>query len=82
MEKKYFHQTALDYVFKLQEVNETKKFEFVETVSTCSQSKTVPIVKGEEGGGDNRCHLPNFLGREGSHFNTKSSVEVLLLKCI
>ena len=34
MEKKYFHQTALDYVFKLQEVNEKKKFEFVESVST------------------------------------------------
>ncbi|KXJ17430.1 Rho GTPase-activating protein 10 [Exaiptasia diaphana] len=31
-EKKVFHQTALDYVFKLQEVNETKKFQFVETL--------------------------------------------------
>ena len=33
MEKRAFHQTALDYVVKLQEVNEKKKFEFVETVS-------------------------------------------------
>ena len=33
MERRVFHQTALDYVFKLQEVNEKKKFEFVETVS-------------------------------------------------
>lgn len=33
LEKRIFHQTALDYVFKLQEVNETKKFQFVETVS-------------------------------------------------
>ena len=33
MEKRSFHQTALDYVVKLQEVNEKKKFEFVETVS-------------------------------------------------
>ena len=32
-EKRSFHQTALDYVVKLQEVNEKKKFEFVETVS-------------------------------------------------
>lgn len=32
-EKRLFHQTALDYVVKLQEVNEKKKFEFVETVS-------------------------------------------------
>ena len=33
IEKRSFHQTALDYVVKLQEVNEKKKFEFVETVS-------------------------------------------------
>lgn len=32
MEKRAFHQTALDYVVKLQEVNEKKKFEFVETL--------------------------------------------------
>ncbi|KAK3699940.1 hypothetical protein QZH41_016614 [Actinostola sp. cb2023] len=32
LEKRIFHQTALDYVFKLQEVNETKKFQFVETL--------------------------------------------------
>ncbi|XP_032218129.1 rho GTPase-activating protein 26 isoform X1 [Nematostella vectensis] len=32
MERRVFHQTALDYVFKLQEVNETKKFQFVETL--------------------------------------------------
>ena len=32
-DKRLFHQTALDYVVKLQEVNEKKKFEFVETVS-------------------------------------------------
>ncbi|XP_031560087.1 rho GTPase-activating protein 10-like [Actinia tenebrosa] len=31
-ERGVFHQTALDYVFKLQEVNETKKFQFVETL--------------------------------------------------
>ncbi|KAJ7371823.1 Rho GTPase-activating protein 42 [Desmophyllum pertusum] len=31
LEKRSFHQTALDYVVKLQEVNEKKKFEFVET---------------------------------------------------
>ncbi|XP_020604145.1 rho GTPase-activating protein 26-like isoform X2 [Orbicella faveolata] len=31
-EKRSFHQTALDYVVKLQEVNEKKKFEFVETL--------------------------------------------------
>ncbi|XP_073252515.1 rho GTPase-activating protein 26-like [Porites lutea] len=31
-EKRTFHQTALDYVVKLQEVNEKKKFEFVETL--------------------------------------------------
>ena len=32
-EKEAFYQTAFDYVVKLQEVNEKKKFEFVETVS-------------------------------------------------
>ncbi|XP_078371210.1 rho GTPase-activating protein 26-like isoform X2 [Oculina patagonica] len=32
IEKRSFHQTALDYVVKLQEVNEKKKFEFVETL--------------------------------------------------
>lgn len=32
LEKRVFHQTALDYVVKLQEVNEKKKFEFVETI--------------------------------------------------
>lgn len=32
-EKVAFYQTAFDYVVKLQEVNEKKKFEFVETVS-------------------------------------------------
>ncbi|CAH3045582.1 unnamed protein product [Pocillopora meandrina] len=31
-EKRLFHQSALDYVVKLQEVNEKKKFEFVETI--------------------------------------------------
>jgi hypothetical protein len=31
-ERDNFYETALSYVFKLQEVNEKKKFEFVETV--------------------------------------------------
>ncbi len=33
MEKHYFCQASLDYVQLLQEVQERKKFEFVETVS-------------------------------------------------
>ena len=35
MEQRYFAQASLEYVFLLQEVQERKKFEFVETVSTC-----------------------------------------------
>ncbi|XP_078601960.1 rho GTPase-activating protein 26-like isoform X44 [Branchiostoma floridae x Branchiostoma japonicum] len=32
MEKRHFHESSLQYVFKLQEVQERKKFEFVETL--------------------------------------------------
>ena len=32
MEQRYFVQASLEYVLKLQEVHERKKFEFVETV--------------------------------------------------
>ncbi|XP_077983608.1 rho GTPase-activating protein 26-like isoform X2 [Glandiceps talaboti] len=32
IERKNFHQASLDYVFRLQEVQEKKKFEFVETL--------------------------------------------------
>ena len=41
-EKRLFHQSALDYVVKLQEVNEKKKFEFVETVSI---NRNVTVVR-------------------------------------
>ena len=44
MEKRSFHQTALDYVVKLQEVNEKKKFEFVETVSVLRWLTTVFVL--------------------------------------
>lgn len=33
MEQRHFCQASLEYVFLLQEVQERKKFEFVETVS-------------------------------------------------
>lgn len=33
MEQRHFIQASLEYVLKLQEVQERKKFEFVETVS-------------------------------------------------
>lgn len=33
MEQRFFAQASLEYVFLLQEVQERKKFEFVETVS-------------------------------------------------
>lgn len=33
MEQRAFHKASMDYVFRLQEVQERKKFEFVETVS-------------------------------------------------
>ncbi|CAG2165864.1 unnamed protein product [Oppiella nova] len=36
MEQRHFFQASSEYVLKLQEVNERKKFEFVETVITCS----------------------------------------------
>lgn len=32
MEQRHFFQASAEYVLKLQEVNERKKFEFVETV--------------------------------------------------
>ena len=32
MEQRHFCQASLEYVFRLQEVHERKKFEFVETV--------------------------------------------------
>lgn len=41
-EKRLFHQSALDYVVKLQEVDEKKKFEFVETVSI---NRNVTVVR-------------------------------------
>lgn len=34
MEQRAFSEASLEYVFLLQEVQERKKFEFVETVST------------------------------------------------
>lgn len=34
MEQRHFCQASLEYVFLLQEVQERKKFEFVETVSS------------------------------------------------
>jgi hypothetical protein len=34
MEQRHFVQASLEYILKLQEVQERKKFEFVETVST------------------------------------------------
>lgn len=33
MEQRYFMKASLEYVLKLQEVQERKKFEFVETVN-------------------------------------------------
>jgi hypothetical protein len=36
MEHRHFVSTSLGYVFLLQEVQERKKFEFVETVSVCN----------------------------------------------
>lgn len=41
MERRQFHRDSLTYVFKLQEVQEKKKFEFVETVS---QRRTMLVV--------------------------------------
>ena len=35
MEKRGFYQASMKYVLKLQEVQEKKKFEFVEIVSNC-----------------------------------------------
>jgi hypothetical protein len=35
MEQRHFVRASLEYVFLLQEVQERKKFEFVETVSIC-----------------------------------------------
>lgn len=43
IEKRSFHQTALDYVVKLQEVNEKKKFEFVETVSWFLRGQSISL---------------------------------------
>lgn len=37
MEQRHFCQASLEYVFLLQEVQERKKFEFVETVSRLLQ---------------------------------------------
>jgi len=39
MEQRHFVRASLEYVFLLQEVQERKKFEFVETVSVCSLQK-------------------------------------------
>lgn len=36
MEQRHFVQASLEYILKLQEVQERKKFEFVETVSLLS----------------------------------------------
>ena len=38
MEQRHFCQASLEYVFRLQEVHERKKFEFVETVSRRASS--------------------------------------------
>ena len=53
-ERDNFYETALSYVFKLQEVNEKKKFEFVETVRVfvyedeVSNVVTVASFKGKK----------------------------------
>jgi hypothetical protein len=39
MEQRHFVRASLEYVFLLQEVQERKKFEFVETVSVCNVQK-------------------------------------------
>jgi hypothetical protein len=39
MEQRHFVRASLEYVFLLQEVQERKKFEFVETVSVCGLQK-------------------------------------------
>ena len=45
MERRYFVQASLDYVCMLQEVQERKKFEFVETVSPAAPRGTaLPCV--------------------------------------
>lgn len=41
MEKRHFYQASLEYVFRLQEVQERKKFEFVETVSLVRRSEHI-----------------------------------------
>lgn len=38
MEQRHFCQASLEYVFRLQEVHERKKFEFVETVISVNRS--------------------------------------------
>jgi hypothetical protein len=41
MEQRHFVRASLEYVFLLQEVQERKKFEFVETVSVCNLQKVL-----------------------------------------
>jgi hypothetical protein len=41
MEQRHFVRASLEYVFLLQEVQERKKFEFVETVSVCLLHKCI-----------------------------------------
>jgi hypothetical protein len=45
MEQRHFVRASLEYVFLLQEVQERKKFEFVETVSVCLLHKRVPHIE-------------------------------------
>lgn len=42
MEQRHFCQASLEYVFLLQEVQERKKFEFVETVCNTLVNKVLP----------------------------------------
>lgn len=56
-EKEAFYQTAFDYVVKLQEVNEKKKFEFVETLLSFMYGHMTFFHSGHEVFSDNKEYM-------------------------
>lgn len=49
--RQHFYEVSLEYVFKVQEVQERKMFEFVEPVSECSSCLSLQKM-GEQGLGE------------------------------